>query len=181
MSPARLSSGQTAFLDRDGTINESPPEGDYLQDPDEVRLLPGAAEAIRRLNELDIRTVVVTNQRGISLGLMSEEDLAVVNKRLTDLLAVTGARLDAIYHCPHAADSCDCRKPGPGMFLRAEREMPGVHLEGAAMVGDSSLDIEAGRGLDLTTVRIGPTGPGEPEPDFQVESLLEAIELLVAG
>ena len=141
-------------------------------------MLPGAAEAIRRLNELDIRTVVVTNQRGIDLGLMAESDLAAVNVEVERLLAAEHALVEGIYHCPHGKDECDCRKPGPGMFLRAERELPGVEIEGGAMIGDSALDVEAGKRLGLTTVRIGGTGPGEIDPDHTVESLLEAVNFL---
>ncbi len=87
---------------------------------------------------LPAKAVVVTNQRGIALGLMSEADLEAVNARLEELLAAEGAHLDAILHCPHAKGACDCRKPGTGMFERAAREVDGVALEGAAMVGDSA-------------------------------------------
>lgn len=178
LRPRGLEPGRTVFLDRDGTINESPPEGEYLDDPSRVRLLAGAAAAIRTLNELDIRTVVVTNQRGIDLGLMDEAGLAAVNAEVERLLAAEGATLDAIYHCPHGKGTCDCRKPGPGMFDRAERELPGVMIEGGTMIGDSALDIEAGLGLGLTTVRIGETAPGEPEADRNVGSLLEGVDWL---
>lgn len=181
MSPARLSRGATVFLDRDGTINEAAPEGEYVMEPAEVRLLPGAAEAIRTLNELPAKVVVVTNQRGIALGLMSEDDLADVNAELTDQLAWDGARLDAILHCPHGKDECDCRKPGPGMFRRAEEEVDGVRIEGAAMIGDSPLDVEAGRRLGLTTVALGAPRPGDPEPTYRARDLLEAVEWLLAA
>ena len=180
MTGSRLAPGRTAFLDRDGTINTAAAEGDYVDDPDYVSLLPGAAEAINRLNRRGNPVVVVTNQRGISLGLMSEADLEAVNRRLIELLAAGGAKLDAIYYCPHAAGSCDCRKPGPGMFLRAERELPGVSIGGGAMVGDSALDIEAGDRLGLTTVRIGPEAPGEIAADRVTGNLLEGVDWLLA-
>jgi D-glycero-D-manno-heptose 1,7-bisphosphate phosphatase len=169
---------RTVFLDRDGTINRGAAEGGYIRSPEEVELLPGAAEAIRPLNELPAKVVVVTNQRGIALGLMSEEDLAAVNARLGELLAAAGAQLDAILHCPHEKGECDCRKPGPGMFERAVREVPGVSLEGAAMIGDSALDVEAGNRLGLTTIRLGPSAPGDPEPDFEAPDLLAAVRRL---
>jgi D-glycero-D-manno-heptose 1,7-bisphosphate phosphatase len=168
----------TVFLDRDGTINRGAPEGDYIRSPGEVELLPGAAEAIRLLNELPAKVVVVTNQRGIALGLMSEEDLAAVNARLEALLAAEGAHLDAILHCPHGKGECECRKPGPGMFERAAREVPGVSLDGATMIGDSPLDIEAGNRLGLTTIRLGPSAPGDPEPNFEAADLLAAVREL---
>jgi D-glycero-D-manno-heptose 1,7-bisphosphate phosphatase len=178
VSGSPLRPGATVFLDRDGTINEPAAEGDYIVSPDEVRLLPGVGAAIRRLNELPAKVVVVTNQRGIALGLMSEADLTAVNSRLEELLAVEGARLDAIYHCPHEKGECDCRKPGPGMFERAVRELDGAALEGAAMIGDSPLDIEAGRRLGLLTVRLGPPAADDPPADHNAASLADAASLL---
>lgn len=180
MSPPRLAPGRTVFLDRDGTINESPPEGEYLSSADDVSLIPGAAEAIRILNEHPARVVVVTNQRGIALGKMTEADLSSVNERLESELARSGAHLDGIFHCPHHAGTCECRKPGTGMFERAAREIEGVKIEGAAMIGDSAIDIEAGLRLGLTTVRLGVSGPGDPVPDREAPNLLEAVRLLVA-
>jgi len=177
---ARLEPGSTAFLDRDGTINVGAAAGDYVTSPDQIELLPGAAAAIRRLNQLPAKVVVVTNQRGIALGLMSEADLAAVNARLEELLASDGARLDAILHCPHGKGECDCRKPGPGMFERAAREVPGVRLEGAAMVGDSPLDVEAGARLGLTTVRLGDASASDPKADRQVADLAAAVDWLLA-
>lgn len=181
MSAARLAPGGTAFLDRDGTINVGAAEGEYIVAASEVRLLPGAAEAIRLLNELPAKVVVVTNQRGIALGRMSEADLAAVNAELIGQLERAGAQLDGILHCPHEKGECDCRKPGPGMFERAVAELPGVRLEGAAMVGDSALDVEAGRRLGLTTVRLGPAGDGDPVADHEAADLLAAAKWLIGA
>lgn len=181
MTAPRLEPGRTGFLDRDGTINEPAAPGEYILAAEEVKLLPGAAAAIRLLNELPAKVVVVTNQRGIALGLMDEADLAAVNERLRELLAAEGAHLDAIVHCPHEAGVCDCRKPGSGMFERAAREVPGVTLEGGAMIGDSALDVEAGNRLGLTTVRLGPSAAGDPEATYSAASLLEAVRLLASA
>jgi D-glycero-D-manno-heptose 1,7-bisphosphate phosphatase len=178
VSAALIEPGATVFLDRDGTINEPAPEGEYITAPEQVALLPGAGEAIRILNQVPAAVVVVTNQRGIALGLMDEGDLERVNSRLTELLAAEGARLDAIYHCPHAKDACDCRKPGTGMFERAAREVEGVGIEGGAMVGDSAIDIEAGVRLGLRTVRLGATAADDPAADHEAADLLEAARLL---
>jgi D-glycero-D-manno-heptose 1,7-bisphosphate phosphatase len=180
LSPPRLEPGRTAFLDRDGTINESPPEGAYLSSAADVRLIPGAAEAIRILNEHPAKVVVVTNQRGIALGKMTEADLSAVNERIASELAHGGAQLDGIFHCPHHSGTCDCRKPGTGMLERAAREIEGAGVEGGAMVGDSAIDIEAGRRLGLTTVRLGASAPGDPAPDHQAPTLLEAVRWLTA-
>ena len=179
MSRAAFAPGSTAFLDRDGTINESAPEGEYITSASEIRLIPGAAEAIRLLNELPAKVVVVTNQRGIALGKMSEADLTAVNERLVLELDREGAHLDAIFHCPHAAGSCDCRKPCPGMFERAAREVPGVRIEGGAMIGDSALDVEAGLRLGLTTVRIGASKVEDPTPTRETVDLLAAARWLL--
>ncbi|HET8863297.1 MAG TPA: HAD family hydrolase [Solirubrobacterales bacterium] len=178
MSPPRLAPGATAFLDRDGTINESPPEGEYVTSAEGLRLLDGAAEAIRLLNRHPARVVVVTNQRGIALGKMSEADLERVNDRLTRELGRSGARLDAILHCPHHEGTCECRKPGTGMFERAAREVEGVELAGAAMIGDTARDVEAGNRLDLTTVRIGSAAAGEPAADHEAADLLAGVRWL---
>lgn len=145
----------TAFLDRDGTINEKPPEGSYVLSPEQLRLLPGAGAAIRRLNQAGWRVVVVTNQRGIARGLMSEDDLRRVHERLRELLSDSGATIDHIYHCPHEAGTCDCRKPGSGLLERAREEDPEIAFERAVLIGDSQTDIDAGRAAGIRTVAIG--------------------------
>ena len=157
----------TVFLDRDGTINVKAPEGDYVKSWEEFEFLPGAAEAVRALREPGRRVVIVTNQRGIALGRMSEDDLADIHTRM---LEVTGP-VDAIYHCPHDDGECDCRKPRPGMLLRAAAEIPGVDLANATMIGDSDSDVEAGRAVGANTIRIG----------ADAGSLAEAVRWLLAS
>ena len=144
-----------ALLDRDGTINEKAPEGDYIKSPGEVRMLPGAAAAIARLNEAGVPAFVVSNQRGIALGRMTEADLAAVNERIAEELAREGARIDGWYHCPHDHGECDCRKPGTAMLEQAAAEH-GFALGEAVMIGDSDSDVEAGRRVGARTVRIEP-------------------------
>jgi D-glycero-D-manno-heptose 1,7-bisphosphate phosphatase len=181
LSRPRLEPGRTAFLDRDGTINEPAPEGEYVTSPDDLRLLPGAAEAIRLLNEHPAKVVVVTNQRGVALNRMTEADLRAVHERLEAELARGAARLDGIVHCPHHSDSCQCRKPATGMFERAAHEIEGVAIEGAAMVGDTDRDIEAGRRLGIATVRIGESAADEPSADREVPDLLAAARWLTGS
>jgi D-glycero-D-manno-heptose 1,7-bisphosphate phosphatase len=142
------------FLDRDGTLNAKPPDGEYVERPEALELLPGAAEAVRMFNRAGIWTGLVTNQRGIALGRMSIEDLDAIHERLESLLSAEGAFLDAIYSCPHQLDACDCRKPKPGMLLQAQREHPALDFSSAAIVGDSASDVQAGRQLGLETVLI---------------------------
>ncbi|MFB3882146.1 MAG: D-glycero-beta-D-manno-heptose 1,7-bisphosphate 7-phosphatase [Armatimonadota bacterium] len=146
------------FLDRDGTIIE---EVNYLRSPDQLRLLPGSAAAIGRLNEAGLAVVVVTNQSGIARGMLTEADLALTNAALAQLLAQAGAHLDAIYFCPHHPEvgpaqyrrRCECRKPAPGMLLRAAREL-GLDLGRSFVVGDSTRDLLAGRAAGTHTVLV---------------------------
>lgn len=166
-----LGPGGAAFLDRDGTINVKAPEGDYVTSPDRVALLPGAARAVRALNDAGVPTVVVTNQRGIALGRMSERDLSAVHERLAALLdQEAGAHLDEILHCPHDEGVCDCRKPGTGLLRRAAADMPGLSLESSVMIGDSQSDIEAGRAAGMRTIRLG----------SDAEDLWDAVQLVLA-
>jgi D-glycero-D-manno-heptose 1,7-bisphosphate phosphatase len=169
------------FLDRDGTLNAAAPPGDYIERPDDLELLPGAAEAVRLLNHAGIWTGLVTNQRGVALGIMSMDDVRAVNLRLTELLGLENAYLDDIYVCPHDIGVCDCRKPEPGMMLRAQRENPGLEFARAAMVGDSAGDVLAGQRLGMTTVLIAPGGqaPGEVIADHVVEGPLQAAAVVL--
>jgi D-glycero-D-manno-heptose 1,7-bisphosphate phosphatase len=172
----------TAFLDRDGTVNVKAPEGDYVKSWKEFRFLDGAPEAIRRLNQAGVRVVVVTNQRGIALGRMTEEDLADIHRRMGEELARAGAHVDAIYHCPHDHDSCDCRKPGVGMFLAAQADDPGISFAEAAVIGDSLADMEAGIRLGCRTILVGQDAAAGDESiriDLAVASLAQAVDALL--
>ena len=162
----------TAFLDRDGTISQKAPDGGYVLSPDQLRLIPGACAAIHRLNEAGWRTVVVTNQRGIARGQMSEDDLLCVHNRMRELLGECGATLDRIYHCPHEAGTCSCRKPGTGMLERARQEDPEIAFERSVLIGDSQIDIDAGRAAGIRTVAIGPAS----DASHQAADLGEAID-----
>src|SRR5688572_14977681 len=128
------------FLDRDGTIIE---DTNFISRPEDVRVLPGAAEAIVRLNQAGIPVVVVTNQSGIGRGYFGVAEYERVTERITDELAKAGARIDAVYYCPHApSDSapCPCRKPGTALFDEALAKF-GIQGSGAAFVGDKIRDV----------------------------------------
>jgi D-glycero-D-manno-heptose 1,7-bisphosphate phosphatase len=168
-----------ALLDRDGTINVGAPEGDYIRTVAELALLPDAADAVRRLNAAGLPVAVVTNQRGVALRLMSEADLDAVNERLRELLAAEGARLDAVYCCPHGHDACDCRKPLPGLLTRAAAEL-GLPLADAVMVGDTEVDVEAGRAAGCgLTIRLAPPGTATVA-DRVALSLAAAVDAVLA-
>lgn len=130
------------ILDRDGTINEDSAE--FVKSPSEWRPLPGALEAIARLNHAGWHVVVATNQSGLGRGLFDVASLNAMHAKMHSMLAAVGGRIDGIFYCPHAPDeSCRCRKPEPGLFEQiAERY--GVELAGVPAVGDSQRDLVAG-------------------------------------
>ena len=180
-----MSGRSAAFLDRDGTIIEDP---GYLADPDEVRLLPGAAEAILRLNRAGRAVVVVTNQSGIARGILTEAQYLATQRRLDALLQAEGAQLDAHYHCPHHPDltgPCPCRKPGTLLFSRAADDL-GLDLAASWWIGDRLRDVlpaEAlgGRGILLLT---GDGMKAATEPDARrflvVADLPAAVESMLS-
>jgi D-glycero-D-manno-heptose 1,7-bisphosphate phosphatase len=146
------------FLDRDGTINVKLPEGSYVYSPRQLRLLPRAGEAVRTLNEAGVLVLVVTNQRGVALGKMSLSDVLEVHAALASRLRRFGAKVDKFYICPHADDSCGCRKPAPGLFFQARSDYPGLDLKRSVMIGDRESDVEAGLAAGVRAIRLGPKG-----------------------
>lgn len=145
-----------AFLDRDGTINVKAADGRYITRPDDLVLLPRAAQAIHRLNDAGVRVAVVTNQRGVALGHMDEQDLALIHDRLRELLHdAGGAVLDAVQHCPHDLGACFCRKPLPGMLEAAATALGPVAMDTSAMIGDSPTDVLAGRAFGVRGLLLG--------------------------
>ncbi|WP_374261013.1 D-glycero-beta-D-manno-heptose 1,7-bisphosphate 7-phosphatase [Zoogloea sp.] len=129
-------------LDRDGVINFDSDQ--FIKSPDEWKPIPGSLEAIARLNESGWRVVVASNQSGVGRGLFDMDTLNAINEKMTKVLALAGGRLDAIFFCPHAADStCDCRKPKPGMFVQIAERF-NVDMKDVPVVGDSLRDLQAG-------------------------------------
>jgi D-glycero-D-manno-heptose 1,7-bisphosphate phosphatase len=187
------------FLDRDGTIIR---DTAYVRDPDDVELLPGAAAAIRRLNERSLPVIVVTNQSGIARGLLTEQDYERVRMRLDTLLAAEGARIDASYHCPHHPDfsgPCECRKPRLKLYRRAAVDH-GLDLARSFYVGDRKRDVEPmlnlyGQGILIRCESTPPEDrpaagrtsieiPEEDGPDLVidvVDSLPAAVDLILAA
>jgi D-glycero-D-manno-heptose 1,7-bisphosphate phosphatase len=170
------------LLDRDGTINVKAPEGDYITRPEQVELLPGAAEAIAALNRAGVPVVVVTNQRGIALGRMTEADLDAVHGRLRELLESRGARLGPIFHCPHDEGVCACRKPGTLLLEQARDDLGLETLEQSVMIGDSDSDVIAGRAAGARAFLIGGNGDrSAPRGVAAAPSLLDAVRRVLAG
>jgi D-glycero-D-manno-heptose 1,7-bisphosphate phosphatase len=189
-----LSGGRRAvFIDRDGTISE---EVGYVNHVSRYRVFPFAAEAVRVLNDAGRLAVLVTNQAGVARGYFEEEMIGRVHGVLAEELEKGGARLDAVFYCPHHPSvgeppyrlDCDCRKPRPGLIRRAAEEL-GIDLRRSWMVGDRYSDTELARnaGTRAALVLTG-YGRGEYEhqshawkhrPDLVAENLLEAVKKIV--
>ena len=129
-------------LDRDGVINLDSEQ--FIKKPEEWKPIPGSLEAIARLNESGWRVVIASNQSGLGRGLFDMDTLNAINEKMTKALGQVGGRIDAIFFCPHTADStCDCRKPKPGMFLQIAERF-NVDMKEVPVVGDSLRDLQAG-------------------------------------
>jgi len=127
------------FLDRDGVINAAPPAGEYIRSWDEFRLLPEAISWIRLFKAAGFLAIVLTNQRGIALGLHTEADLQALHEKMRTALAAEGAILDDIFYCPHAEGACNCRKPLPGMVIQAQQKWD-IDLSASLLIGDGERD-----------------------------------------
>jgi D-glycero-D-manno-heptose 1,7-bisphosphate phosphatase len=149
----------TVFLDRDGVLNRKLPEGRYVASPADFELLPGVPQAIASLNRGGLRVIVVSNQRGIALGLHTAADVFAIHAKLQAVLQQSSAHIDGFYFCPHDTGQCNCRKPLPGLFEQAQADFPDIAAEASAMVGDSLSDIEFGRRLGMLPIFI----EGDPE------------------
>jgi D-glycero-D-manno-heptose 1,7-bisphosphate phosphatase len=179
----------TVFLDRDGVINRKMPEGQYVTGWQHFHLLPGVPEAIAKLNQAGLRVLVVTNQRGIALGLYAPSDVDHIHVQLNERLAQSGAHIDGFYFCPHDKRECNCRKPLPGLFEQAQANFPEITPATSLIIGDSLSDIEFGRALGMKTIFIQGDEharqhqkPGAQKAaelaDSVVSSLPEALETL---
>jgi D-glycero-D-manno-heptose 1,7-bisphosphate phosphatase len=165
------------FLDRDGVLNRKMPEGAYVSDWAQFQWLAGADEAIARMNRAGLTVILVTNQRGIALGLYTHAQLEHIHANIQRHLARHGARLDAVYYCPHNHGECHCRKPDIGLFEQAMHQFPQANAQNSIVIGDSLSDIQAGQRLGMKTVFI------QGEADRQKAGSAAAVELAdaVAG
>jgi len=172
------------FLDRDGVLNRKMPEGAYVSDWAQFQWLPGATEAVARMNRAGLTVILVSNQRGIALGLYTPEQLELIHVNMQTQLARQDARLDAIYYCPHDQGECHCRKPETGLFEQAWQRFPQANPQNSLLIGDSLSDIQAGHRLGMKTIFIdGEADLQKPGSTLATEladeiagSLLEAVE-----
>lgn len=177
---------KAVFLDRDGTINKYV---GFLRNIDDFELIDGVAEAIRKINESGYLAIVVTNQPVIARGEVTVEDLEEIHKKMETLLGAKGAYLDAIYYCPHHPHKgfegevpelkmdCECRKPKPGMLLKAAEDF-NIDLSRSWMIGDGVNDIKAGKAARCKTALIG---TNDFQQDMTVDSLIAWCEQVIAS
>lgn len=193
MKKEKKQSRRAVFLDRDGTINKLVYYEDHgvVDSPflaTQLKLIPGAARAISILRKKGFFLAIISNQPGVAKGNMSKKEFDKISKKLHSLLAKEGARVDAAYYCPHHPNAklaafrkkCNCRKPEPGMLLRAASEHR-LDIRRSYMVGDGINDVKAGRKAGCKTVFVGHFKPelwgyfkGGKRPDIIAKSLLEA-------
>lgn len=171
---------KAVFLDRDGVINRKPPEGMYITRWEEMHLLPGVAEVIGLLNRVGFRVIVVSNQRCVAKGLVTARELESMHQRMCEQLAAAGATIDEVYYCPHGTRlACGCRKPAPGMLLAAAGKHQ-LDLTASWMIGDSEIDVEAGRRAGCKTIRLLDNGcAADGKADMVAPSLREAIHTIL--
>jgi D-glycero-D-manno-heptose 1,7-bisphosphate phosphatase len=184
---------KAVFLDRDGTVNE---EVGYMTELSKLRLIPGAGAAIRKLNDSGFSVVLVTNQSGVARGYFPESLVHEAHARLDAMLKAEGARIDAVYYCPHHPTAgtshytreCDCRKPRTGLIDRAVRDL-GLDVSRSYMVGDKWSDVELGHraGVKAILVQSGFAADdagnrrSDPtkDPDFIARTLSEAADWIM--
>jgi D,D-heptose 1,7-bisphosphate phosphatase len=179
------------FLDRDGTLNI---EVERVRTPDDFELIEGAVDAVKRINRTGLRAILVTNQAVLARGDCDEAGIAQVHAKMETLLGRGGAWLDAIYYCPHHPHrgyagevpelkiDCDCRKPKPGMLLKAKEDF-NLDFSKSWMIGDSALDIRLAKSAGIRSILVR-TGKGGSDmapadvPDFTFDSLPEAVSFI---
>lgn len=182
------------FLDRDGVINE---EYDRIKSPKDLKIYDFAAEAIKKINDSDYLTIIITNQPIIAKGLLTEKGLRKIHNKLETELGSKGGKIDAIYFCPHHPDKgykgeipslkirCKCRKPEIGLFSQAKKDL-NIDFKKSYFIGDKTSDILAGRKIGCKTVLVetgyaGKDNKFSVKPDFKTDNLLKAIDLIISN
>lgn len=172
---------RAVFLDRDGVINVS--RFDYVKRWDEFEFIPGVLASLRRLSETPFLLPMVTNQSAIARGLVSDLQVKEIHHRMIQEITAAGGRINGVYCCPHRPDDgCDCRKPKPGLLLRAARELE-IDLGGSYCLGDKLSDVEAGTRAGCHSIMVL-TGEGHPLPECSARysiahDLEHAVDLIM--
>ncbi len=152
MTSLDLSMCRAVFLDRDGVLTRERP--DYVKNPDELQVLPGIGPPLRDLRNMGFRLVIVTNQSVVGRGLATREEMDKIHNKLQSELKRMDCSIDAIYYCPHLpGEGCSCRKPEPGLILRAAKDL-GIDVSASWMIGDKEIDVEAARRAGCHALRV---------------------------
>jgi D-glycero-D-manno-heptose 1,7-bisphosphate phosphatase len=167
---------RAVFLDRDGVLTRE--RTDYVKTPDELEILPRIGPPLRSLRERGFQLVIVTNQSVVGRGLATDDEMGRIHAKLQSELKQMGCYVDAIYYCPHLPGAgCSCRKPEPGMILKAAKEL-GIDVSSSWMIGDKEIDLEAAKRAGCRGVRVG-TNRGDLEQ--AVSSILLAEDEAAEG
>ena len=191
MSESEAQGKKIVFIDRDCVINKDPggwTKHNYVTRWEDFKFLPGAKEAVKKLNDAGYEVIIISNQAGVGKGHYSKDELDTVNSRMLEEIKIAGGSIKKVYYCIHQpSDDCDCRKPKIGLFKQAEKEL-GIKASGSYFIGDTKTDIEAGEKMGLKTVLIltGKTGledirSSEAKPDYIFDNLLEAVNFILKG
>lgn len=178
---------KAVFLDRDGTINK---EVDVLRDIKQLKILPGVGQAIKKINQLGFLAIIITNQPVIARGWLNEKEVDAIHAVLIKRLNKKGAKIDAIYYCPHHPNAnlkkyhllCKYRKPNIGMIKEAVRQFK-IDIKSSFFIGDTTSDILAGKRAKLKTILVktgyaGKDGKYSVRPDFTARDLKEAVKII---
>lgn len=163
---------KAVFLDRDGVLIE---DTNYPGDPEKIVFLPKIADAVRSLNEKGYKVIVATNQSGVARGYFTEKEVKEINKKIEKKLGKEGAKIDKFYYCPHHPDdNCECRKPKPGMLLKAKRDF-NIDFKKSYVIGDALKDVETGKKVGCKTILISK----EENAGYKTaKNLFEAVKLV---
>ncbi|MBN1445103.1 MAG: HAD family hydrolase [Candidatus Omnitrophica bacterium] len=179
----------TIFLDRDGVISIFTPN-DWIKNWGEFRFLPGAIEGLKKLYDNKYRIVIISNQAGVNKGIFTERDLNRLTENMKLLLKKHDVELAKVYYCTHAAEeNCTCRKPKPGLFYRAQEELGNINLGESFFIGDSEVDVQAGKAAGVKTILVlsgktkdaKETEQWEIKPDFIVKDLQSAADIVLGS
>ena len=172
---------KAVFLDRDGTININEPE--YTHKKEDFKLFPETIPALKKLSKTDYKIIIITNQSGIARGYYTESQMKKLHKWMVQDFKKKGIRIDGIYYCPHGPDdNCFCKKPKPGMLLKAGEDF-GLNLSKSWIIGDGSRDIIAGREVNVKTIKIGGKidKKHKIEPHYYAKNILEAVNIIISA
>jgi len=176
----QISKDWTLFLDRDGVINKKI-EGDYVRIWRQFEFLSRVFEALQNFNRIFGRIIIVTNQRGIGRGLMTEKDLQDIHSKMLEEFSKHNIQIHKIYYCPHdyEKEECNCRKPKMGIALQAKSDFPDIDFEKSFMDGDSEEDMKFGKALGMITVYLGQEKIEDHLIDLQFKNLWEFCKFIM--